>query len=226
MKRSTKLMATAINHLKKSKMNTLLPIYLIHGSDMRGSSDTQEISSTCSVNAKYILKNSRSSGQTPLSVRSGHPTLMMADQKGKEHMSKNTLKILNVGMQIDGYTVYIAYANQLAVGRALSPDMEKQYAIIANKRYAYKIDEDEWFVATTYVDQHTAEKNFADKCFSWINIPSEELYNTELLTDDEEIYESKLSKRYFSSEDERKKMNTAMEKNKEIRDSIRHPDEA
>ena len=35
-----------------------------------------------------------------------------------------------------------------------------------------------------------------------------------------------LSKRYFSSEDERNKMNTAMEKTEEIRDSIRHSDEA
>ena len=35
-----------------------------------------------------------------------------------------------------------------------------------------------------------------------------------------------LSKRYFSSEDERNKMNTAMEKTEEISDSIRHFDEA
>lgn len=70
-------------------MNTLLPKFWTHGSDMRESSGIQETSSTCSVNVKYILKNSRNSGQAPLSAGDGLPALMMADQERRCVMQIN-----------------------------------------------------------------------------------------------------------------------------------------
>ena len=66
-------------------MNTLLPKFWTHSSNTRELSDTQETSSTCSVNAKYILKNSRNSGQTPLSAGDGLPALTMADHRQQKY---------------------------------------------------------------------------------------------------------------------------------------------
>lgn len=136
-------------------------------------------------------------------------------------MSTNTSKTLNIGTQIDGYVIYAVYADRLALGRALSPESKKQYALIANKRYARNIRVSEWFINNTYTDQHIAEKNFVNKCFSWSEFWHDELNEPEPL--DDEI--TPLSRRYLALNDDTDKTSAAMKEIKETRDAIRHSNE-
>ncbi len=139
-------------------------------------------------------------------------------------MSKNTSKTLTIGTQIDGYVIYAVYADKLALGRVLSPDGERQYALIANKRYFYNTKINEWFIRGTYTEHHIAEKDFVNRCFSWSNFNSKEPDEPELPAV-ESLFERILQRHCFSSDDDRDKMKAAIKETKEIRDSIRHLDE-
>ena len=138
-------------------------------------------------------------------------------------MSKNTSKTINIGTQIGGYVIYAVYADRIALGRALSPDSKEQYALIARNRYIYNIETSEWSIDDTYTDQHIAEKNFVNRCFSWADFWHDELNEPEPL-DDELTLNTPLSRRYFKPDDT-DEINVVMKKIQETKDAIRHSDE-
>lgn len=118
--------------------------------------------------------------------------------------------VIKIGTVISGHIVYGIHANSYCIA---SP-------IVQNGNYVvWHIDDNGNGVwgGSYFPNQMKAEQAYAAKCFPWlegkINIATGE-------------DESKLSKRYFSSDDERNKIKKAMREVQEVKIFIRHHGEA